>query len=345
MTIDPDFAYCRQILPTVSRTFALGIELMQTPLRDEIGIAYLICRILDTVEDTTSIDAKKRISVLHHAGDDLLRKAAWPAAAIEIQTLFGDTEKFTGPDFELCRHCGQVLNAYFKLRPDVHPHLSGPIIEMARGMAATVTRELNNEGLHIQTISDLEQYCYYVAGTVGKLLTAVFGHDRKSIDAKRMQLLESKSIAFGLALQVTNIIKGVMDDSRRGVSYFPQQLLGQSGVTLKTLAADPNSAQAKKAVQGLVSVTLIWMDAAVEYTLAIPEKEQDIRLFCALPIVFALRTLRLAMHSNSVFSEDALKITRAEVAELHEKVQTAIQNNVVLKQLFGNEKKAIFSHK
>jgi len=52
---DRELAYCRRILPRVSRTFALGIELLGEPLRDITTVAYLICRILDTVEDTTSL--------------------------------------------------------------------------------------------------------------------------------------------------------------------------------------------------------------------------------------------------------------------------------------------------
>ncbi len=55
--LDEKVRYCRETLHGVSRTFALGIELLKMPLRDEIGIAYLVCRILDTIEDTTDLPA------------------------------------------------------------------------------------------------------------------------------------------------------------------------------------------------------------------------------------------------------------------------------------------------
>ena len=59
-SISESIAYCRKALPLTSRTFALGIELLKDPLRDEIGVAYLICRVLDTIEDTTSLPANSR---------------------------------------------------------------------------------------------------------------------------------------------------------------------------------------------------------------------------------------------------------------------------------------------
>ena len=38
-------------LQLVSRTFALTIPMLGNPLADWVGLAYLVCRTLDTVED------------------------------------------------------------------------------------------------------------------------------------------------------------------------------------------------------------------------------------------------------------------------------------------------------
>src|ERR1700749_864412 len=50
-TIDGAFEFCRNMLPKVSRTFALNIPVLPQPLDLVVTVAYLLCRIADTVED------------------------------------------------------------------------------------------------------------------------------------------------------------------------------------------------------------------------------------------------------------------------------------------------------
>ena len=59
-----DWAYCHQILPKVSRTFALNIKVLQGELYRSILIAYLFCRTVDTVEDAAKLDPKTKIKLL-----------------------------------------------------------------------------------------------------------------------------------------------------------------------------------------------------------------------------------------------------------------------------------------
>ena len=49
-SLDP-VQFCHEILPHVSRTFALGIRLLGKRSQVEVTISYLLCRIIDTVED------------------------------------------------------------------------------------------------------------------------------------------------------------------------------------------------------------------------------------------------------------------------------------------------------
>ena len=51
-----DWEYCREMLPKVSRTFALNISVLEGDLHRSILIAYLFCRIVDTVEDAARLD-------------------------------------------------------------------------------------------------------------------------------------------------------------------------------------------------------------------------------------------------------------------------------------------------
>ena len=54
---DRDLAYQAAMLQCVSRTFALTIPQLPGALRDVVGNAYLLCRIVDTIEDEPTLSA------------------------------------------------------------------------------------------------------------------------------------------------------------------------------------------------------------------------------------------------------------------------------------------------
>ena len=68
----------------------------------------------------------------------------------------------------------------------------------------------------------LQLYCYRVASVVGLLAAEIFGYtDRKTLKYAH---------DLGIAFQLTNIIRDVGEDARRGRIYLPQDELDQFGV-------------------------------------------------------------------------------------------------------------------
>jgi len=55
-----ELAYQERILPGVSRTFALTIPQLPSPLRDVVANAYLLCRIADTIEDDAGLTPRQK---------------------------------------------------------------------------------------------------------------------------------------------------------------------------------------------------------------------------------------------------------------------------------------------
>ncbi|MCA8912939.1 MAG: squalene/phytoene synthase family protein, partial [Planctomycetes bacterium] len=330
-------AWCREVLPAVSRTFALGIELLREPLRDEIGVAYLICRILDTIEDTTSLPAEERAALLDRCANELVDDGKWRECCNDVQVMFSG-DGLEGTDHELCRNACTVLQTFHEFRPGAREAQRVSIREMSEGMAETVRREMRGEGLRLDDEEDLKRYCYYVAGTVGKLLCNEWALDRDSITPEVKAALDERAVSFGLGLQVTNIIKGVTDDIARGVAYVPHKLFAAAGIDLQTLIDNPADPRGREVVAGLAEMTLLWLDEALEYTVTIPASERDIRLFCALPLVFAVRTLARALKTTEVFSEEVLKITRDEVKQIHAEVDANIADNEALRNIHNRER-------
>jgi phytoene synthase len=69
----------------------------------------------------------------------------------------------------------------------------------------------------------LERYCHHVAGVVGLLSAEIFGY----------QDFRTRDYAhdLGIAFQLTNIIRDVGEDARRGRIYLPQDELARFAVT------------------------------------------------------------------------------------------------------------------
>jgi phytoene synthase len=69
----------------------------------------------------------------------------------------------------------------------------------------------------------LRKYCWHVAGVVGILSASIFG----VTNPRTLEYAEK----LGLAFQLTNIIRDVGDDARKGRIYLPVNELQQFGVT------------------------------------------------------------------------------------------------------------------
>ena len=93
------------------------------------------------------------------------------------------------------------------------PHLQGIIDGME--MDLDQTRYLDFIGL--------QKYCWHVAGVVGILSASIFG----KTDPETLEYAEK----LGLAFQLTNIIRDVGEDARKGRIYLPVNELQQFGVT------------------------------------------------------------------------------------------------------------------
>jgi 15-cis-phytoene synthase len=75
----------------------------------------------------------------------------------------------------------------------------------------------------------LKQYCHRVAGVVGQLSASIFGYSKP-------QTVEYAE-ALGMAFQLTNIIRDVGEDARRGRVYLPQDELARFGMSAEDVIA------------------------------------------------------------------------------------------------------------
>src|SRR5437764_10121712 len=84
-------AFCQEILPSVSRTFALSIRLLPGDLGSAVRDAYLLCRIADTVEDAPGLSAQEKASLLDALAVCFDDSALVPEFTGRVADIAGDT--------------------------------------------------------------------------------------------------------------------------------------------------------------------------------------------------------------------------------------------------------------
>ncbi|MGB0467158.1 MAG: phytoene/squalene synthase family protein [Pontibacterium sp.] len=310
---EANYLFCAEQLPLVSRTFAACIGLLPKPLERAILLAYLLCRIADTIEDSPTLPVNRKTELLAAFKQSLKdQKIDCPA----VRAAFTEP---ANADEIMAADCQRVMACYQALPESQKAAILPWITEMCEGMA-DFAQTYNSSADHshlqaLETEQDLDQYCYYVAGTVGHLLTDLFRQHQGCLSDSNYKALKALSTSFGLGLQLTNIIKDVADDRQRNWSFVPRQLCEQYGINVENLL-DPTQAQAAQAVmQHLINKARGHLNDALQYCTQLPRSQYRIRLFCLAPLYFAIRTLKLAEQDPDLLNPDhKVKITRKQVS-------------------------------
>ena len=297
-------ATLHELLVRASRTFAVGIEILPRPLRDEITVAYLLLRVSDYLEDSRELGRDEKILLLEAwrgvLGGDLERD--------QVVRRLGEAEEDT-PDAVVARHSLTVLGGLDRLEPAAREIIVRHVRASSAGMARWTRR-----GSVFETERDLDDYMHEVAGRVGHLLTELFALRLSGVggDHDRMMALGQE---FGLALQTVNVIRGLHEDRDRGWVYVPASFLPDPGMEVRDLFESANSEAAMTVLDRLVEKAERHLAAARAYMRMIPRRHHRVRLFCLLPLLFAVRTLAISRANPDVLSRET-KMTRREVVAI-----------------------------
>lgn len=282
MTKTPPFSLGWDLLPEVSRSFALVIRCLPRRLDDAVMVSYLLCRIADTIEDSLRPVAEKRRMLagfadsLESGRPDVPPEADYPAVYRRLM-----------------RHVPEILACYRTFDPAVRTLIGARVAEMCAGMSKWTDRE-------IRTIPDQNEYCYYVAGLVGKLLTDLF-HAYGHVGARGKAQLDARAVEFGLALQKVNIIRDVRGDLEDDRCYWPSELLARHGLAASTLLRPENASRAIGAMNELIADQWAYLRSALRYITDLPMTELRVRMFCAIPLFMAVATARACQGNADVF--------------------------------------------
>lgn len=327
--------FCVEILPRVSRTFAINIRVLKGELYKAVLVAYLFCRIVDTVEDAEDLSIDLRNRLLDDYMAFFETPPLNPRRLSDWITLFGNLD-LSDPQQRLIIDCPSVFEVFSNLPSSTRAIISDCVLEMAAGMRKTVNRQQHQESFHsLQTMTDLEQYCYYVAGTVGIMLTKLFAIYSKSLKPTVAQRMADLQLSFAFGLQMTNIIKDCSEDYRRGWCYIPVDLAAKFGVPIAEFFMPQHHQQSLATLDDLMIRSAKHLDDALDYTLLLPRSEVRMRLFNLWSLFFAVRTLSKTWHNRDLLNgEVKVKISRSEVYRTLIQTALLVTSNALLRRLY-----------
>lgn len=215
---DPDVraavAVCREITRARAGNFYWGLRLTPEPRRSAMYTIYAWMREADDIVDgQTSRGA---------AGEIVMR--AFRTATDEA--LAGRSRSVE----PIWRALSAVAREYPLDASDFHSMIDGQIADL--------------QPRRIADWAQLRTYCCQVASTVGTVCVRVWGYE----NPQALELAVDRGIAF----QLTNIVRDVVEDVGLGRVYLPQEEFDRAGITAEELCAWTKPAQCEQLMRVMI---------------------------------------------------------------------------------------------
>lgn len=317
--------FLSRALSEVSRSFALVIPSLEPPLEQVVGVAYLICRVCDNIEDCL-----QPLSWKQERWQEFEQMLTEPELSHVMLPQWGTYSwpGLTEAERALMGVDGQMLWNIVALLPEqAVVSIRHWAMVMARGMETMLSEQAPivwRSGISIlRNLQAFDEYCYYVAGTVGHMCTELLAF-HYGWHPSLVQPLEERANAFGRALQKTNILKDFARDLQRGVSYFPSEWMKKANDRPLHL----QGAEETWCVQVMGNI-LDELSTAVEYIVTLPMEALGYRRFCLRAVLPAYETmLSAASRLDTLFTHDhEIKIERAAMMQCMVDAESFAQNN------------------
>ncbi len=226
-------AASRAAIARGSKSFALASRLFDPVTRDRATLLYAWCRYADDVIDG-QVDGFGRVEGCGTPAERLARLEAGTRAALGVDGRGAAA---------VSEAAGEAGATAFAALARVAAEVRLPpryALDLIEGFRSDV------EERRFVTFDGLLAYCYGVAGCVGVMMAIVMGvapDDRATLD---------RACDLGLAFQLDNIARDVIEDAAHGRCYLPEAWLAEAGLTRATFAAPANRAALATVVARLV---------------------------------------------------------------------------------------------
>ena len=324
---EEDLAWCYDAVNGVSRTFAITVDVLEEPMASRICVGYLLCRIADTVEDAGHIPADEQIALL-----ETYSAALDPASETEVESFREDVDPWLpterDDDWTVVAEAPRVVRTFEAMPEGPREAVRPPVRELVGGMATFIDRHAETDGLRIRTVDELEEYCWYAAGTVGDLITNLVS---RGVAPERARTLRENAESFALLLQLVNVAKDVQDDyTEENNVYIPQEWLDEEELDPEQLCDPDHAPRVAAVVERVTDRAAGYLDDAQQYLEVLPETRGNTLAAWAIPYLLAVGTIReLRTRPEDVVVEGDVKVPREEVFALIARFESGVDHAAI----------------
>ena len=281
-------------------------------MASQVCLGYLLCRVADTVEDAGHIPPDEQAALLRSYD-----AALDPESDHTMRHFRQDVDEWLPAtrtdDWSVVARSPTVWATFADQPEEVRRAIIPPVREMVDGMAMFVERHAATGGLRIDGRRELEQYCYYAAGTVGNLITNLL--TRGDVHQERVRTLYDTAEEFGLFLQLVNVSKDVYDDyTEENNVYLPAEWLATEGIEQDAVVDPEHRSGVAQVVRRTADHAHTFLDDAEAYLEAMPLSQGNTMAAWSVPFLLGVGTLReLKARPEDALTEAGVKVSREEV--------------------------------
>jgi phytoene synthase len=199
LSLAESYELCRKVQKAHSRTYYFSTRLFPAEVRPRVHALYAFMRYADEIVDTPhDLPPGAQLSVLEEFEAETMAAVSGESVPNPVLRAFADT----------VRSCG------------IEPETITAFME---------SMKMDTRVFRYQTFSELEVYTYGSAAVVGLMMCRVVGVAEGKADPH--------AEALGVAMQLSNFLRDVGEDWRRGRVYLPLEDLAHFGYTERDLAS------------------------------------------------------------------------------------------------------------
>lgn len=291
------------------------MRVLPSGMREPVAIAYLLARAADTIADTPSMPVNERATHLRKfrqivAGD------AGSEAMVELSTDLARLQPTTG-ERVLLGELPQVFALVRDIDEADANAVRSVILTLTKGMLFDLNAFNSDDigsGKALDSVEELDEYCYLIAGCVGEFWTKLSIAHTPSMAQLEERQMNSLGVRFGIALQLTNILRDMPKDLRMGRCYLPESELKKVKLRPDDLLDAAKAVRARPILLWGIRKALDHFNAAEQYIAAIPRRNLRLRLAALWPLLIGMKTLALLVQSDAwLHSESRMRIPRRAV--------------------------------
>jgi len=199
LSLAESYDLCRRVQKAHSRTYYFSTRLFPAEVRPRVHALYAFMRFADEIVDTPhDLPPGAQLSVLDELEAETMAAISGESVPNPVLRAYADTVRACGIDPE-------TITAFME------------------------SMKMDTRVFRYPTYSDLEVYTYGSAAVVGLMMCRVVGMDEGKADRH--------AGALGVAMQLSNFLRDIGEDWRRGRVYLPLEDLARFGYTEQDLAS------------------------------------------------------------------------------------------------------------